>query len=265
MSRRASPRPSIIIFDLDDTVIHQKATDTAVMNEVARAVGLRFPSDALANAVRDAARELWQQSGELPYCQCIGISATEGLAGDFSGDDPHLRALRAFVEEAGYPERVWGTALRGLRVDDRALARALATAYAEARRARNVQFPDALPALQSLAGSARLAMITNGAPRVQRPKIEGSGLAHFFDPAIVSGEFGRGKPDPAIFEHLLQRVGARADAALMVGDNPRTDILGAQAAGIRAVWINRTGEPCPPEIRPDATIATLAELLRMDW
>jgi len=178
----------------------------------------------------------------------------------FELDDPHLQALRTYLQEIGYRERAWGTALRSFGIDDATLAGKLAGALAETRRSRHVQFPDALPSLQRLSRSFRLALITNGAPRIQRLKLEGSGLAEFFDPVIVSGELGIGKPDPAIFHYALERVGVPAESALMVGNSLTHDVAGAQSAGIRAVWVNRDRTPLPDEARPDLTVTMLEEL-----
>jgi len=53
-----------------------------------------------------------------------------------------------------------------------------------------------------------------------------------------------GKPDPAIFELALSRLGLPAEAVLMVGDSPGTDVAGADAAGLRSVLVE-TGNPIP--------------------
>lgn len=259
MSLPVDWRPRIIFFDLDDTLIHEAATDDGVIDEIAAFLvpRSRLAPGALARAVRAARRELWQQSGELAYCRRIGTGSSEGLYGDYSGDDPHLRALAHFLRETDYRNQVWTLALRSLSIDDASLAGRFARAYAETRRARHVQLPDALPALRRLAPNVRLGMITNGAPKIQRLKLNGSGLAEFFDPLIVSGDLGIGKPDPAIFQHALERAGVDADSALMVGNSVTHDVAGAQSAGLRAVWVNRTGESCPPEIRPDLVVTTL--------
>jgi putative hydrolase of the HAD superfamily len=155
-------RPAVIFFDLDDTLIHEEATDRDVADEVAAALlaDRQLPPGALFTAVQTTARTLWQQSGELAYCRRIGTSSIEGLYGDFSGDDPHLQALRKYLQEIGYRERAWSMALRSFGIDDAALTSRLAAAYAETRRSRHVQFPDALPALQRLSRSFRLALMT---------------------------------------------------------------------------------------------------------
>jgi len=79
----------------------------------------------------------------------------------------------------------------------------------------------------------------------------------------VSGEFGVEKPDPTIFEEALRLGGAAAAAAtVFVGDSPVHDIAGAMTAGMRAVWMNRTGSAWPlDEPAPHATVGRLAEVL----
>jgi putative hydrolase of the HAD superfamily len=69
-----------------------------------------------------------------------------------------------------------------------------------------------------------------------------------------------GKPEPAIFDHVLDRLGVAPAAATMVGDSLRRDVDGALAAGLRPVWINRAARPRPDD-RPDLVeIRGLAEL-----
>jgi len=264
MTAPANWRPRVIFFDLDDTLIYEVALDKAIMVEVVGRLvpRLTVPTATLSHSVRTAARALWERSGEIDYCRRINTSAVEGLYGDYAGDDPHLGALRAFIQTSRYRERVWTEALRSLGIDDPILGLALAGAYAEERWSRHVRFPDALPAVERLARAFRLGLITNGAPAIQRAKFQGSGLARFFDPGlvVVSGDLGVGKPDPTIFTHALNLAGVPSAAALMVGNSLLNDIAGAQNVGIRAVWVDRNGEPLPPTIRPYQIVTTLAEL-----
>ena len=105
-----------------------------------------------------------------------------------------------------------------------------------------------------------LALVTNGASCLQREKLVGSGLAEAdFDAIVISGDLGSGKPGREIFAHTLELLGVGADRALMVGDSLERDVEGAEAAGIRGIWLNRGGER-PPAPNGHTQIATLAEL-----
>lgn len=81
-----------------------------------------------------------------------------------------------------------------------------------------------------------LGIVTNGESARQRKKIDTLGLAGAFDVVLVSGEEGVRKPDRVIFERALERCAVRADEAMFVGDHPVADIMGAHAAGLKAVW-----------------------------
>src|SRR5690606_24629549 len=86
----------------------------------------------------------------------------------------------------------------------------------------------------------KLLLLTNGSPDLQNTKLTITPeIAPYFDQIVISGGFGKGKPDPSIFEHALQLMEVDKDEVLMVGDNLMTDILGANQTGIKSVWINR--------------------------
>ncbi len=102
-------------------------------------------------------------------------------------------------------------------------------------------------------------IITNG-PEYQFDKLRNGGLEGVTPFAIVSGIFGHSKPDPRIFEEGLQRLGAGATGTVFVGDNPRTDIRGAQSVGMPTAWVRagRTWSWGAPE--PDYQIDHVTEL-----
>lgn len=106
-----------------------------------------------------------------------------------------------------------------------------------------------------------VGLVTNGPAEVQRDKIAVLGLEDLIDFAVVSGELGVWKPDPAIFRAALRLGGAVAEDAVFVGDSAEYDIAGAQAAGIRSVWIDRGGGGWNPALPPpDRTVVTLREV-----
>lgn len=62
---------------------------------------------------------------------------------------------------------------------------------------------------------------------------------------MVSETIGVAKPDPAIFHAALRQLGRAPADAVMLGDSWAADVLGARAAGVRAVWLNRHQRACP--------------------
>jgi len=253
-------RPQAVLFDLDNTlVMEDEATFAAVRS--ACAVASRHagaPTDALFAALPLVAERLWKESPALAYTDRMGIWWGEGLWGEFRGENAELQALHDFVP--GFRARVWREALAAVGVSEEALAVEVAETYRTVRRGRQLVDPEADALLSALARDHRLALVTNGAPDVQREKLAGTTLARYFGAIIVSCEVGFGKPDRRIFETALDRIGAKADETVMLGDSLARDVAGAHAAGIRAVWIDRhlwAGEEGPA---PDVRIESLSEL-----
>lgn len=98
--------------------------------------------------------------------------------------------------------------------------------------------PGAVYALPQLAERYRLAVIcdTGFSPgSVLRQLLERHGMLAHFEYLFFSNEHGMSKPDVRVFTHTLAELGVRAAEAAHVGDIQRTDIAGAQAAGMAAV------------------------------
>ena len=109
----------------------------------------------------------------------------------------------------------------------------------------------------------RLGLVTNGSGPFQRRKIDRYRLAQYFDDVRIEGEQGIGKPHPSVFEAALAGLGARAEETWMIGDNLVADVAGAQAVGIRGLWVDIRGEGQPPQgaARPDAILGSVSELV----
>lgn len=126
--------------------------------------------------------------------------------------------------------------------------------------ARNAVKPydDVLPGLLHLADRVTLGAVTNG-----NADLEVIGIAHHFKVALAASRFGKAKPDPAIFLAACEALGVAPAETVYVGDDLRLDVEGAQKAGLRAVWMNRTGSTAHLEagIVPDAICSSLEELI----
>jgi len=107
-----------------------------------------------------------------------------------------------------------------------------------------------------------VAILTNGWTPLQQKKIDRAlGAAAGGVPVLVSDAIGAIKPARAAFDALVVTLGAPRDATWYVGDNPRGDVGGALAAGLRAVWFDWEGVSYPQELPPPTMrIGALREL-----
>lgn len=149
-----------------------------------------------------------------------------------------------------------------------ALARSLSRAGLEAhlddiaslffarRFALTRPFPDVLAALAVLRQRWTLGFATNGNSRAER-----CGLAGEFAFELYAHENGvPKKPAPEFYAAVVEAAGVPASRVLYVGDSLDHDVVAAQRAGLRAVWLNRLGLPCPADVFPDGQVSTVAEL-----
>src|ERR1700682_5137109 len=228
-----------VLFDLDETLIEEESSNDLSALAACEIAVARHGLDraSLLAAMRQRSRELWRAGPMFDYCRDIGISPREGLWGSFIGEGAMLARLRDWSVD--YKVRAWRDALRDLRINDDALAVELAQFFERDRRMRHVVFPESRQVLAELKEHYQLAMITNGAIDIQRDKIDGSNLGGFFNPIIISGELGFGKPNPKLFQLALQRLAGTPDQCVMIGDSLSRDIAGASAVGIRTIWLNR--------------------------
>ncbi|MGB3852523.1 MAG: YjjG family noncanonical pyrimidine nucleotidase [Tunicatimonas sp.] len=98
--------------------------------------------------------------------------------------------------------------------------------------------PHTVATLDYLRQRYQLHILTNGFTAVQAIKLKSAGLAHYFTEVVSSDTTGHRKPSRAVFDYLLDRIGAPAQACLMIGDNLETDIRGAREAGIDQLFYN---------------------------
>lgn len=250
-----------VLFDLDDTLMFEMASEREAFQVACNLAHDRCDVDAAAlyASVRREAAALWRAAPTHAYCSAMGISSWEGLWGRFVGDDPNLNTLRDWAPY--YQREAWLRGLNAEGVDDPALAEELGVVYRRERRKRHLLFPETRTMIAELrAAGLKLGILTNGAPDIQRDKIEGAAIGHLFDVIVVSAELAIGKPDPRIFQMAMERLGASAEQTVMVGDSLERDIVGARAAGLRSVWVDLGHTPDRKGIEPDATIHTLDEL-----
>jgi putative hydrolase of the HAD superfamily len=112
-------------------------------------------------------------------------------------------------------------------------------------------YADAAPALRALRdGGLRLVVASNWDCSLPSVLAE-AGLLHLVDAVVPSAVAGAAKPDPRLFDAALRAAGCAPHEALHVGDSLDNDLAGANAAGVAALLLVRSGEAAPgvPVIR----------------
>ncbi len=108
----------------------------------------------------------------------------------------------------------------------------------------------------------RLALICNTAAtpgRTLNAYLDEMGISAYFEHYTFSDEVLMSKPNRGIFIHALATMGVAPANAVHVGDHLRNDVLGANEAGIRSIWLESIDES-GVAAKPTATIKSLSEL-----
>jgi phosphoglycolate phosphatase len=219
------PRPTIIGFDLDGTLV-----DTA--SEIAEAANLALRDVGLAPQPVATIEKL------------IGAGTRELV----------LRLLRvssSVPSAAGTPS---------VRADD-ALARFLFH-YAAVAGSRCRPYAGCMRTLERLRGAGmRLACLTNKDEDFSRRILAAVGIEAFFDVLVGGDTLPVRKPDRRVLRHVLEVLGGEAAAMAHVGDSA-TDVQTARSAAVRAWAVPygyNGGEPIESAL-PDRLFASLPDI-----
>jgi len=215
-----------VLFDLDETLLDR--------------------TGSLAAFLRDQRRRFHERLGDVAFEPW----ADRFLALDAKGMTPKPVVYARLAQEFGLAV--------GTDSD-------LAADYAESfrRHARgNPGMAETLAALR--ARGLGLGVVTNGETAFQSGNLAALGLPAMVDVILISAAEGLRKPDPAIFERAVRRLGTAPADCLFVGDNPVADVAGAVRAGMRAAWFrNGASWPANAAPGPTAVIDALPETLSL--
>jgi putative hydrolase of the HAD superfamily len=118
-----------------------------------------------------------------------------------------------------------------------------------------VFYDEALSVLRELAIHYRIGALTNGNADIYKTE-----AGEFFEFSLLSEHVGASKPAPDMFLAAMDATGAAAHEVIHVGDSPEHDVQGAQALGIRTVWMNSSGEDWAAGKPADREIDNLKQL-----
>ena len=184
-----------VIFDLDDTLYEH--------------------AQFVRGAYRDVARVFAEETG---------LSAAMFVS----------EAWPQYERHGSRDNRIFSRVLEKHGVYSRMLEAMLVAAY----RAHNPSlrlYPGVMKGFQDLrANGLRIALLADGRPEVQHRKMHALGLWDAFDATVITGELGMSfaKPNPGGFNTVLKKLKLQAREAVMIGDDPLTDVAGAHGAGM---------------------------------
>ncbi|MCZ6532654.1 MAG: HAD-IA family hydrolase [SAR324 cluster bacterium] len=126
-------------------------------------------------------------------------------------------------------------------------------------------FPEAhRDLLERLHGAYRLGIFSNfdHAPALLDVLRE-NGIAHYFEPVVISESIGFRKPGRSAFRHALAQAGLPVREILFVGDSLKDDVRGALQVDLDVAWINGNGEQTPEDGRPTYELPNLVALRQL--
>lgn len=189
-----------IIFDLDNTLV-----DFMLMK--------RMAVEAAIDAMIDAGLELDRDAAEQ---EILAIYEREGIE--------YQRVFDDFLESQ------LGT------IDHKILASGI-VAYRRAREAALVLYPHVTVTLMELLKAGlKLAVISDAPRREAWLRLCYLNLHHLFDVVVTFEDTGERKPSAAPFERALELLDVAPEEALMLGDWPDRDVVGAMKVGIRTAF-----------------------------
>jgi len=217
-------------FDLDHTL--------AIDNKLERVAFLRL----LEVVLSEGGCTIGTFSDEI---EAIDDLLARQRSGEWSIDDAVRRFVQAHRVEPTHPHVQWYRRRAVEMVDEFVVPLPGVASTLKALRERGIT----------------VAILTNGWNPLQARKAE---RAAFQGPVLVSSEIGVQKPARRAFEMLLGALGTDAEHAWFVGDTPSSDVAGAQAAGVRAIWLNWERQTYPAGMAPpDHSIADFSDLLEL--
>ncbi|MDQ4130864.1 MAG: YbhB/YbcL family Raf kinase inhibitor-like protein [Actinomycetota bacterium] len=240
-------RVRAVVFDAGFTLLRLVPSFGGVFAAGCARAGLDVEATRL-QALGEEAAGVWE-------AQLSAWDAT-GRTSPFAGDQDAERDFFAAL---------YGRVLRqvGVTADVEGIVATVFEAFTDARS--YALYPDAGPCLDALeASGVSLGLLSNWGPSL-RDLLGHHRLLDRFDAVVISSEEGVVKPDPDIFERVLDRLGEKAGPQVAyVGDDPAADIVPARRLGLTTVLIDRKARHADHDGLRVRDLRDLPEVLDLD-
>ena len=214
-----------ILLDADDTLFDFQAGNRKAVAELMDELGLSSPT-------------------VFDEYQAINHACWQALErGEMTQATLHVERFRRFLATKNRdddPERV-------------------ADRFAELLGRQAIPFPHAEEVVKALSERMPVTLLTNGITVIQRARLARTPIRQWLDDVVISQDVGAAKPDPRIFEIALK--GLDPKDALMIGDGIRSDVEGANRAGVDICWYNPRGAALPEGLHAEYEIRDLRDCL----
>ncbi|MFE4860387.1 HAD family hydrolase [Streptomyces sp. NPDC056670] len=224
-----------VLWDIDDTIFDYATASRSGMRAHLDIEGLPRAYESLETAL-----DAWDELTAFHWARFA--------AGETDWHGQRRDRVRAFLGEAMSDERAEAWFERHI-------------AHYEAAWSL---FPDALPVLDVLAEDYRHAVLSNSSLPNQDRKLRILGVRDRFEALLCAAELGVAKPQAGAFHAGCAALGLPPDEVVYVGDQPDIDARGAVEAGLKAVWLDRSGTGGRPELVRITGLDQLPGLLRRD-
>lgn len=223
--------PRSVFLDFGGTLCQSRADLLPVFREAAERAGTRIPEETYLRANEECWEELWPSAprmvGQIPsFADRVHEMALRRI-----GFDGPIDAVVRNIREAAISPR-W-----------------------------HEPFPEAEESLRRLRTLGIPMHLLSGNVDYLPTLLANLGWTEFFRTVTFTQEVGVQKPDVRVFRFALQRANLAPADAVYIGDSWEADILGAEGAGMSAVWLNRTGRPAPGPCREIRSLDELPGLL----
>lgn len=209
-----------VFLDAGFTLLHPNPSSPEICQQVCQRLGLHIHIDEVQKRMDDAEDYYFRQSRLNRYTW-----ASEQAINEF-WIDYYMNLLRPFIEERDEPRLYQLARLINEEFDN-------PTSWQ--------LYSDVVPVLETLkAHNYTLGVISDWGIALG-PILRRLQLTRYFDCLLVSAITRHAKPSPALYELALQRANSIADYTIHIGDSYIHDVLGARAAGITPVLLDRYG------------------------
>lgn len=239
----------MIFFDLDDTILATAKTNLLIFERAQMDLHIEIDADEFRGRIRTALRSRMIRHMDFAYNETIGIDPLDYLLMEEPYEEERLELFKNGV----YSD-----------VKD-ILGETTKEEFFAAFLKRCFDYNEAIDGMLELikdlkAAGHKLGVITDGISEIQHRKAQTLGLDTLMDHVFASGDFGYGKPDTKFFFGAMKAAGVSAKESIMIGNNIDSDVFGALASGMRAIYFGAKPKNYEVLYAPDAK--ALREVLK---